>query len=197
MLETGYHDVPAGKIASVVTYLEMTAAPLPGPAEARPVLELAAVPAPDIDWYRGLYRAIGTDWLWFSRVVMPAADLAAILADPAVEVFVARDGGRDIGLVELDRRIAGEVELAFFGLVPDAVGTGVGRWMMSRALELAWKAAPARVWVHTCTLDHPAALAFYIRSGFVPYRYAVEIADDPRLGGALPADAARHVPIIG
>jgi hypothetical protein len=67
---------------------------------------------------------------------------------------------------------------------------------MDTALRRAWAARPRRLWVHTCTLDHPAALAFYQRSGFVAYRRQVEIDDDPRLDGTLPADAAPHVPLI-
>jgi hypothetical protein len=67
---------------------------------------------------------------------------------------------------------------------------------MSRAIERAWAHPIERLWVHTCTLDHPGALAFYVRSGFRPYRRQVEVADDPRLSGALPRNAAPHVPII-
>ena len=106
--------------------------------------------------------------------------------------------GEDVGLLELDRREPGEVELAFFGLVADVVGGGAGRLLMSRAIERAF-AEPGvrRFWVHTCTLDHPAALAFYIRSGFTPYARSVEVADDPRVLGLLPRDAAPWLPMIG
>ena len=88
------------------------------------------------------------------------------------------------------------MELAYFGVVPEAVGTGAGRWLMDRAVELAFAKRPRRFWVHTCTLDHPAALGFYLRSGFQPYGRAVEIADDPRLAGALPRAAAPSIPLI-
>ncbi|MCC7273790.1 MAG: GNAT family N-acetyltransferase, partial [Alphaproteobacteria bacterium] len=74
--------------------------------------------------------------------------------------------------------------------------TGAGRWLMNRAVEIAWARPIARFWVHTCTLDHPGALAFYVRSGFVPFRRQVEIADDPRLLGQAPRSAAAHVPVI-
>jgi hypothetical protein len=67
---------------------------------------------------------------------------------------------------------------------------------MNRALELIWSRPVARVWVHTCTLDHASALRFYQRAGFRPFRRQVEIANDPRLDGTLPRHAAKHVPII-
>ena len=106
------------------------------------------------------------------------------------------EDGRDEGLLELDFREAGQCELAFFGVTAKLIGSGAGRWLMNRALELAWSRPVARVWVHTCTLDHPSALAFYQRSGFRPFRRQVEIADDPRLDGTVPRHVAKHVPII-
>lgn len=192
----GYTDLPPGKLATLVTYLEMTA---PVPARpARPIdgLRLQAVPRPGIAWYRALYARIGEPWLWFSRRLLADEALAAVIGDPAVEIHVLRHGADDIGLLELDRRIPGEVEIAFFGLVPEAVGSGAGRTLMNEALRLAWTGGTRRVWLHTCAFDHPDALAFYRRSGFRPYRFALEVGDDPRLTGALPRSAAPHVPII-
>jgi GNAT superfamily N-acetyltransferase len=77
------------------------------------------------------------------------------------------------------------------------IGTGAARFLMNRALEFAWRSGVQRVWVHTCTFDHPSAVAFYQRSGFRPFRRQIEVADDPRLDGTAPRDAARHVPVIG
>lgn len=76
------------------------------------------------------------------------------------------------------------------------IGTGAARFLMNRALETAWSRELARVWVHTCTFDHPSAVAFYQRFGFHPFRRQIEIADDPRLDGTAPRTAAKHVPII-
>jgi len=151
---------------------------------------------PEPGWYRELYGRIGRDWLWSSRLAMPDGELAAILEDPAVEAWVPARDGRDEGLLELDRRAPAKVELAFFGLTPALVGGGAGRWLMDRAIELAWQPGVRRFWVHTCSLDHPGALGFYVRSGFTPYAQAVEVADDPRLTGVLPRDAAPAVPLI-
>jgi len=192
----GYNDVPAGKQAAVVTSLQMTARPEPRPERTSAGWTLRHVERPDLDWYRDLYRRVGQDWLWFSRLSMDDAALATILQSPDVEVFSFEVDGASEGLLELDFRSPGECELAFFGLTARAQGTGAGRWLMNRALERAWSRPIGRLWVHTCTFDHPAALAFYMRSGFVPFRQQIEIADDPRLTGALPLDAAPQVPII-
>lgn len=196
LTDDGYYALPPGKLAALVTYLQMTARPVPRPAPERPDLTLARLDPPDLAAYRDLYRRVGSDWLWFSRLAMPDAALRAILEHPGNEAYELRHEGAAIGLLELDRREPADVELAFFGLVPEAVGTGAGRWLMGRALDLAWTAMTRRLWVHTCTLDHPAALAFYIRSGFTPYARAVEVADDPRRTGSLPREAAAWLPLI-
>ena len=195
ILPDGYSDVPAGKIAAVVTHLEMTERPAlaPDPAGA---WRLRRVETPGLDWFRDLYRRVGEEWLWFSRLQMTDAELAAIIHSPLVEVHALAQDGRDEGLLELDFREPGQCELSFFGVTAKLIGSGAGRWLMNRALELAWSRPVTRVWVHTCTLDHPSALAFYQRSGFRPFRRQVEIADDPRLDGTAPRGVARHVPIV-
>jgi GNAT superfamily N-acetyltransferase len=194
--QNGYYDLPPGKIAAVVTYLEMTAPPERAPAPEPPGLSLRRVERPDLAWYRDLYRRIGTDWLWFSRLVMPDDEVRATIGDPLVEVYGLAVDGRDQGLLELDRRAPPDIELAYFGLAPDIVGQGVGRWLIARAIDLAFAHRPRRFWVHTCSLDHPAALGFYQKAGFWPCRRAVEIADDPRLTGLAPRDSAAWLPLI-
>jgi len=196
MLGDGYHDVPPGKVAAVVTHLEMTARP--APRAVPPVAaELVAHERPDPGWYRELFlRVGGVDWLWFSRLGLSDSDLHAVTHDPQVEVWSVRREGADLGLLELDFRQQGACELAYFGLAGPLQGQGVGRWLMDHAIGRAWARPISRFHVHTCTLDSPAALAFYIRSGFTPYRRQVEIADDPRLIGQLPCSAAPQVPII-
>lgn len=193
----GYFDVPPGKIAAVVTHLEMRGPPPARPVPPRPDLDLRLVERAEPAWYRDLFRRIGQDWLWFSRLVIPDEELLARLHHPRFEVWTLVRDGKDVGLAELDRRDEGEVELALFGLTPDAVGGGAGRVMMDHAIARAFALPIARFWVHTCTLDHPAALAFYVRSGFTACARSVEIADDPRLTGALPRTAAPWLPIVG
>ncbi|WP_371347137.1 GNAT family N-acetyltransferase [Ancylobacter sp. IITR112] len=192
----GYTPLPPGKIAAIVTMLEMTAPPPPLPERAMAGLAVERVPAPDPGWYRDLFRRVGEDWLWFSRLRMSDAELAAIIQHPEVELLLLRKDGAEAGYIELDGRVPGEIELAFVGLLPDMVGSGAGRFLINRALARAWARGPRRVHVHTCTHDKQGALTFYMKAGFRPYASAVEIVDDPRLSGLLAPTAAPHVPVI-
>jgi GNAT superfamily N-acetyltransferase len=196
LLPDGYSDVAPGKLAAVVTCLQMLErAPLRAERAAAP-WQLRRMPRPDTAWYRELFARVGAEWLWFSRLAMPVAELEAILGHPDVEVYALAAGGRDEGLLELDFRERGQCELAYFGLGSALRGQGAGRWLMNRALEQAWSRPIGRCWVHTCTHDHPGALGFYLRSGFVAYARRVEVADDPRLTGLAPRSAAPHIPLI-
>jgi len=189
-------DVAPGKIAAVVTHLRMLAPSPPRPAPERGDLSLRRVADPATAWYRELYARVGENWLWFSRLRLEPVALAAILADARVEVYALACAGRDVGLLELDFRAEGLCELAFFGLAPALLGQGAGRLLMNHAIARAWARPIGCLWVHTSTLDHPNALAFYLRSGFCPFKRQIEIADDPRLTGHLPPEAAPNVPII-
>ena len=190
-----YDKVREGELAAVVTFLEMREPPgEPGPPSS---LTLRRVERPAAAEYRSLFRLVGARWLWFSRLIMPDTKLEAIIHDPGVELYTVNDGGRTVGMVELDHRQRGECELAFIGLVPELAGQGHGRWLLAEALRRAWRHDVARVHVHTCTLDHPAALAAYQRAGFVAYRRAIERFPDPRLLGILPLDCAPQVPLCG
>lgn len=192
----GYGDLPPGLLAAAVTHLEMRAAPPARPATLPTGVELAPLTGAALARYRRLFAAVGEDWLWFGRRALDDDALAAILDDPAVWARAVVRDGDDVGLVELDGRVAGEVEITYFGLAPTAIGSGLGRALMTAALAEAWSRAPTRVWLHTCHFDHPGALDFYRRSGFVPYARAVEFGPDPRLTGLLPRTAAPHVPLI-
>src|SRR4029077_1660066 len=117
---------------------EMTARP---PARAEPAAApwtLRRVERPATDWVRDLYRRVGSDWLWWSRLRLDDSALAAIIQAPALEVYALSTDGRDEGLLELDFRTAGDCELSFFGLAPPLLGRGAGRWLMNRAIERAW-----------------------------------------------------------
>jgi len=194
--ENGLHPLPPGKIASIVTWLEMERpAALPRP-EAPSGFALVPLEPPEPEAYRALFRAVGARWLWFSRLALETGELRRILEDPRVEVFRVRHGMRDIGLLELDFRHERECELAFLGILESHLGRGLGRWLIEEAIARAFRRPIRRLFVHTCTLDHPGALAFYRRAGFRACARAVEIADDPRLLGLLPEDAAPQVPLI-
>jgi GNAT superfamily N-acetyltransferase len=191
-----YTSVPDGEIAAVVTFLEMRERPK---VEVPPsTLDLQRLETPHPDRYRALFRLVGAPWLWFSRLALDDAGLEAIIHTPRVELYVVLDGnGRDVGMLELDFREAGQCELAFVGLVPDLAGLGHGRWLLAEAVSRAWRDGVTRVHVHTCSLDHPAALAAYRRAGFTPCKRAIERFPDPRLAGILPLDCAPQVPVVG
>jgi GNAT superfamily N-acetyltransferase len=213
ILTDGYGDVPPGKIASVVTSLQMFAPPAPrapridarnggeasGADAAANHWDVRHVERPEPDWYRDLFKRVGEPWLWFSRLSMPTTELTSIIHDPRVDVVALWKDDRAEGLVELDFRVDDECELSFFGVTPPMIGSGAGRHMMNHAIARAWSHPTRtirRFWLHTCSLDHPGALSFYRRSGFTAYRRQIEIADDPRLTGHAVRTAAPHVPII-
>lgn len=192
----GLTDIPPGKVAAIVTFYELRQVPAGTlPANARWAAATVPRPVPK-EWFRTLYRRIGEDYLWFSHAILADAELAALVDAPTTEIVTLKQDGADIGLAELDFATSGEVEIVSFGVVPAATGTGAARFLMHHTLARAFRPGVRRVWLHTCTHDHPAAVAFYRRAGFVPYRIAVEVADDPRLTGKLRRTAAPQIPTI-
>lgn len=192
-----FTPIAKGEIGAIVTSLEMCNKP---PLRALPAtdLRLERWSNPTAEKYRALYRRIGEPWLWFSRLTLDDADLCRIIHDPKVRIWAVIDQrGIELGIVELDFREAGQCEIAFFGLVPELAGKGHGKWLMAMALQFGWsEPGVERMWVHTCTLDAPGALTFYIKSGFTPYQRQVETFPDPRLTGLIPTDAAPQIPVI-
>jgi GNAT superfamily N-acetyltransferase len=192
----GLSAVAGTDLATIVTALEMTVRPLPQAIPDAP-LRLVRWQSVEAEKYRMLFRRVGAPWLWFSRLMMTDEALNAITHNPAVVLSVVVDpSGIEVGILELDFRQDEQCELAFFGLVPELAGKGYGRWLMGRALAQAWRPGVKRVWVHTCTLDHPTALGFYRRSGFTPYERSVETFPDPRIIGILPRGAAPQIPLL-
>lgn len=169
---------PNGKVR--VTFLEMLEPPA-GPAPAPPTgVSLRRISRADLDQYRALYRRVGDPWQWFARRHLREGELRAILDHPGYELWYAEAGGAPIGFAELDRREPGEVEVRYFGLVEEWIGRGAGRWLLRAIVDRGWGEPGARrVWLHTCELDHPGALRFYQRGGFVPYGEDVEDWQDP------------------
>lgn len=191
-----YTPVSDGELAAVVTYLEIREPP--SVAVPPSPLSLKRVPVPQPEHYRELFRLIGAPWLWFSRLIMDDAHLASIIQHPKVELYsVIDEHGREVGMLELDFREPHECELAFIGLIPELSGQGHGKWLLAEAVHRGWREDVDRIHVHTCSLDHPAALGAYRRAGFVPFRRAIERFPDPRLLGILPEDCAPQIPVIG
>ena len=153
-----------------VTYLEMTSPDRRAAADGWPEpVMVQRAERPTVSFYRYLYDTVGADWDWYERRRLSDDALAAIVHDDAVEVHVLYVRGVPAGYVELDRRVEDEIEIAYFGLMPDFIGRGLGPALLGWALERAWSYEPRRVWLHTCSLDHPKALAVYRRAGFEVY----------------------------
>jgi len=171
-----------GMIESVVTYLQMTVPPT-APPPPKPLGNLAILRAekPNVAFYRFLYDGVGAMWRWYMRRAMRDAELAEIIEDDGVEVYVLYDGGVPAGYFELDLRRMPEIELAYFGLMPEFVGRGFGPLLLRQAIDTAWARGPERLWVHTCTEDHPKALAVYQKAGFQVYDQETHVIADPRI----------------
>ena len=170
----GSEATPGPTVPVTVTWLEMTSpdqrSPAPGVLEPTAILRAER---PTVSFYRYLYDTVGAEWNWFMRRRLSDEDLAAIIHDDRVEVFILHVRGVPAGYVELDRRIEGEVEIAYFGLIPEYVGRGFGAFLLDWGLGRAWGYRPGRVWLHTCSLDHPRALGVYQRAGLRVYRREV------------------------
>ena len=177
------------KLETVVTYLQMrsppVSAPPPPPAKPHAVMKVEQIP---LYFYRYLYETVGSSILWWERTIMPDDDLRAALDEDGRDVFVLYVGGAPAGYYELaetreDSRKA--IELAYFGLFPEFIGQGFGAWLLRAAIDEAWSRYPARMWLHTCTYDHPRALPNYQRAGFEPYKQETQVVDDPRVVARL------------
>lgn len=178
---------PDGKLEVIITYLEMREAPkrVPHPAPKRKLALLRAEAVP-VHFYRYLYDTVGEAWLWYERRLMSDAALAAAIHDKDVDIYVLYVGGVPAGYAELDRRAREEIELAYFGLMPEFIGQGLGGYLLDWTIDTAWRGNPRRLWVHSCNLDHPRALQTYQKAGFVPYRQETQTIDDPRTTGVIP-----------
>jgi len=165
-------------------------------APSNPAWRLERLTAPDLVRYRQVFHRVGDEYLWTLRLLMTDEELTRYLGNPGIELYLLVTPDGDEGILELDFSVEHECEVALFGVAVPLQGTGAGRWLMNRALEIAWSRPIARFWLHTCTLDHPKALAFYRRTGFMPYARKVEVFDDPRYLRLTRADAAPGVPIL-
>ncbi|HEX4632982.1 MAG TPA: GNAT family N-acetyltransferase [Gemmatimonadales bacterium] len=154
------------------TYLELLTPQAFRPAFGSfPEVSLERMLHPPPRLYRECYRAVGDAYHWRDRWDWTDAEITAHLAQPEITLYVATRGQALAGWYEL-RRVPsdGSVEVAYFGLVPSEFGKGLGKHLLSCAVSDAWAMTPDRVWLHTCTLDHPNAVPNYKARGFVPYR---------------------------
>ncbi len=157
-------------VRTKTTYLEM-----------RSDGELRRVPKPDanlavdqlhrptVDEYRGHYSRVGEAYNWVNRLLMADDKLLETIHNKNVEIYLLKCDDQPAGYSELDRREGNEVELAYFGLFPEFIGRGLGKYFLWWTIDRAWSYRPDRVWLHTCDLDHEAALPNYLKAGFSKY----------------------------
>lgn len=154
-----------------VTWLEMTARPaIPRREMPRDGLSLVRARNPPVHYFRYLYDAVGSPYEWTDLHAWSDADIATYVRHEAMHLNVAHLDGCPAGFILLDFREAPVADIAYFGLVPEAVGRGLGSWLLLEGIHDAWDAGIEKLTVNTCTLDHPDALPLYRRMGFAPVR---------------------------
>jgi GNAT superfamily N-acetyltransferase len=160
------------------TYLEMLS---PGELRAKrcadPRFRIDEATTPQWQFNRFLYGAVGEPWRWIEKQGWSDEQWRSYVESDRLRTFAAYYDGSPAGYYELRRDEEGGVQIEYFGLLPAFVGRDFGGALLTSALEQAWAMNPSRVWVHTCTLDHPAALANYQARGMTVYR--VETKDVP------------------
>ncbi|HTL04519.1 MAG TPA: GNAT family N-acetyltransferase [Gemmatimonadales bacterium] len=167
------------------TYLEMRSPGALRPSARVPpevLLVRAAIPSPELG--RFLYTAVGGAWYWRDRLVWSYRQWRDWLARPEVETWVAYERGTPAGYFELELQPEANLEITYFGLLPEFAGRGLGGYLLTQATSRAWSVAGSegRVWVHTCTLDHPGALSNYLARGYSVFKeeeHTVELPDAP------------------
>lgn len=156
---------------NTITYLEMLS-----PDELRPAVnddtQLAVKNVIEPDWKlnRKLYIDVGTQWQWIDKLVWNDDQWRAYVERTQLKTFVLYHDDSVAGYYELQSDEHNNVEIAYFGLLPEFIGRGFGGMLLTNAIEEAWKLGARRVWVHTCTLDHPAALKNYLSRGMKIYK---------------------------
>ena len=180
----------------VVTHLEMTEPPSEAPMRS-PVLDqplsLLRVQEPSVAFYRYLYNTVGEEWFWWLRRAMPDDQLLRVITAKTTDLWVLYVGGQPAGYVELNAEpMPQEMEIAYFGLLPQFTGRGLGPYLLDWTIHAAWDRdpKPQRIILNTCTADHPKALQTYQKAGFQPYRQDQLTWPDPRLSGLIP----KHLP---
>jgi ribosomal protein S18 acetylase RimI-like enzyme len=162
------------------TYLEMTRAedlvPAQAPADGIRIEQARRSPA---SFYRYLYTEVGRGYFWIDRLGWTDEQIRQHLDQDGLSLWVLQVEGSPAGFFELLRREDGSMEIAYFGLLPEFHGGGLGKYLLTEAVQRAWAEGALRVWLHTCTLDDPAALPNYRARGFRPFKQEIYIANLP------------------
>ncbi len=156
-------------VPAKTVYLEMLEPPEQVAAAPIEGVEVIWSKRPEIEFYRTLYDLVGRDWHWLERTRMTDGELSAIIHDDLVEFHVLYVNGEPAGFCELDCRTQNQVQVMYFGLAPRFIGQGLGKYFLNWVARKAWSKEPQRVWLHTCDMDHQAALPNYKKAGFVVF----------------------------
>jgi GNAT superfamily N-acetyltransferase len=165
-------DMQAGATIEVTrTYLEMRdPSALRAARSDDPLIQIAPQSNCAVELFRWLYAEVGKNYHWIDRLSWTDEDIAAHLARPENSVWLMTYGNERAGYFELRKCDDGSAEIAYFGLLPQFIGRGLGKQLLTAAVEQAWADGANRVWLHTCTLDDPAALPNYLQRGFQPFK---------------------------
>lgn len=151
-------------------FLQMHAAPsgdaLPSPADTCVVQARGLAPS----FYRDLYNGVGAPWLWYERSELSDKEIGQLITEPEVTLYTLQHAGETAGYTELRRQPKNEVQILYFGLLPPQIGKGLGQYFLDWTVREAFSMKIRRLWVHTCSLDHPRALSAYQQAGFETYR---------------------------
>lgn len=169
------------KIHLTVNYLQMFDPPDGEPVSAPTGAQVIQAVQPTASFYRYLYNHVGEEWLWYERRAFANDKLLKLIRHPDVAIYVLYQEGVPAGYCELNGRSSPDIEILYFGLLPDFIGRGLGKFFLDWTVRQAWQNNPRRVWLHTCSLDHPRALAVYQKAGFTLYKTETEWIDQPVL----------------
>ena len=160
------------------TYLEMRTPSELNPARIDdPSIRIERQNDCSVELFRFLYREVGKNYFWTDRLFWTDEQIKAYLAQPEVSLWLMTYADETAGYFELKRDAEGSTEIAYFGLMPQSIGRGLGKHLLTCAVQQAWADDAQRVWLHTCTDDDPAALPNYLKRGFKPFKqetYEVE-----------------------
>jgi GNAT superfamily N-acetyltransferase len=179
---------PGFKLIPVKTiYLEMKERPRTEPVAMPGGCEVRRWERPAAEEYRALFTAVGAKWGWSGRLILREDELLTIIQAESTEIHRLRCEGKTAGFVELNRCVLGDVEIAYFGLLPAFIGRGLGRFLLDWTVRRAWEGKTECVWLHTCEFDHPQALAAYVKAGFRAYDEKTETQPYPEgFSGSVP-----------
>ena len=157
------------------TYLEMLAPPLPEQSMPLDGVNIVRIENPRADWYRNIYQKVGKNYSWYNRLLISEVELQHLISKPGIEIYVLTKEGLECGYAELDCCNPEIIELVYFGVIDEYHGKGLGKFFLNQIIEMFWMRKPKRLWLHTCALDHPAALVLYQKAGFKVFEVKMDL----------------------